>query len=170
MLFTLPKILTNFDKHWAVGNGHYQCTKVLLEYGVGPNSMSDTSVTPLDIAVSNKLDTIVDLLMKYQAKRASEMIGRKLAVICLSLWLTNNLQTTERAIGNSPYSSQWSRWRDLEWNFGYLVHIIEFGVWEGFLQPYFTGAHTATFLCVAYHSVLIFQETASRHASDVSVL
>jgi hypothetical protein len=43
--------------------------------------MSDTSVTPLDMAVGNKNHRIIALLSEYQAKRARELIGRKLAVM-----------------------------------------------------------------------------------------
>jgi ankyrin repeat protein len=84
ILLALPSMtFSDRHQHWAAGSGHYDCTKLLLEFGADPNPLSDTSLTPLDIAVTHERDRTIALLLEYQAKRASELVGRKSAVLDL---------------------------------------------------------------------------------------
>jgi hypothetical protein len=105
ILLTLPsKAFSDHHQHWAAGSGHYDCTKLLLEFGADPNPLSDTSLTPLDIAVTHERDRTIALLLEYQAKRASELVGRKSAVLDILSWVTNNLSSQ-----NEPSTTHYLR-------------------------------------------------------------
>jgi ankyrin repeat protein len=54
----------------ASQRGHYDVVKVLLEKGADPNKVIAGDFTPLDVAVSQLRHEVINLLIKYGARRS----------------------------------------------------------------------------------------------------
>lgn len=66
--------------HWAAANGHVECVRLLLQLGAEVSPRSDTSKTPLDLAIE-KRQTEVEKILRDDGGETGNEVFEKLGGI-----------------------------------------------------------------------------------------